>query len=114
MAEDNNQKGSEGSGCLIIMLVGFVAALFGTASWLCHIENGVEYTWYSGIWQGLFVVENWIMNLFNSSVLYKATNYTPGYNVWYWITSICSAGTFIIITLLLILSSLRKQEPDNQ
>lgn len=54
---------------------------------LCDIDPNVEYTWYSGIWHGLFFVANFVRSWFTDA-LYKAEIYTSGYNVCYWIFSI--------------------------
>ncbi len=62
--------------------------------WLfCDIEPGKEYTWYSGIWHGLFFVINFVRSWFTDA-LYKADNYTTAYNVFYWIFSISSVLGF--------------------
>ncbi len=56
---------------------------------LCDIAPEQEYTWYSGIWHGLFFVVNFVRSWFTDA-LYKAENYTTAYNVFYWIFSILS------------------------
>ena len=38
---------------------------------LCDIVPGKEYTWYSGIWHGLFFVVNLVRSWFTDA-LYKA------------------------------------------
>lgn len=73
--------------------IGITCAL---AAWLCDIEPNKTYTWYSGIWQGLFCIPNWIRSFFYSDVLCKADNYTTSYNIWWWI--------MFIWTLLVIVS----------
>lgn len=62
--------------------------------WLvCNIEPGKEYTWYSGIYHGIFFVINFIRSLFTDA-LYKAEIYTTAYNVFYWIFSILAVFSF--------------------
>lgn len=56
---------------------------------LCDIDPVKEYTWYSGIWHGLFFVVNLVRSWFTDA-LYKAEIYTTAYNVFYWIFSILS------------------------
>lgn len=56
---------------------------------LCDIDPNKEYTWYSGIWHGMFFVINFIRSIFTDA-LYKAEIYTTGYNVFHWIFSILS------------------------
>ena len=65
---------------------------------LCDIEPDTEYTWYSGIWHGLFFVINFIRSLFTDA-LYKAEEYTSAYNVFHWIFSIISVISYIFSEL---------------
>lgn len=75
---------------LLIILI--VCEFFG---WLlCDIDPTQVYTWYSGIWHGLFFPVNFIRGLFTDA-LYKAVHYTAAYNVFYWIFSILSVLGFI-------------------
>ena len=77
-------------GCLSIVICFAipVAITCALAAWRCDIEPDKTYTWYSGIWHGLFCIPNWIRSFFYSDVLCKANYYTTGYNVWWWITFI--------------------------
>ena len=61
---------------------------------LCDIDPGKEYTWYSGIWHGLFFVVNLVRSWFTDA-LYKAEIYTTAYNVFYWIFSALSVLGFV-------------------
>ena len=61
---------------------------------LCDINPHETYSWYSGIWHGLFFVCNWIRSWFGDA-LYKAEMYTTAYNVFYWIFSIISTIGFV-------------------
>lgn len=71
-------------GCLAIIIIGPAIAIF-LARWLCDIDPYTEYTWYSGIWHGLFFLPNLVRSWFGDA-LYKAEIYTTGYNIWWWIT----------------------------
>lgn len=91
------------AGCLGTTCLGCLAALivpvvlyFSFAAWFCHIQPDVTYTWYSGIWHGVFIIPNWIMGLFNDSILCKAQNYTIGYNIWWWIMLITEILSIIL------------------
>ena len=66
---------------------------------LCNIHDGEAYSWVSGIWHGMFFVPNFMRNIVDSEVLYKATNYTTAYNVFWWFVSIIE----LIFTLPLII-----------
>lgn len=69
------------------------------SSCFCHINVEDTYVWYSGLWHGYFFPGNFILNLKDSSILYKAEYYTTAYNVFYWITSWISVGQFIVTAL---------------
>lgn len=60
---------------------------------LCDIDPDKEYTWYSGIWHGMFFVINLVRSWFTDA-LYKAEIYTTAYNVFYWIFSVLSVLGF--------------------
>lgn len=65
-----------------IIIAIIVFCFFG---WLlCDIDPNKEYTWYHGIWHGLFFIINLVRSLFTGA-LYKAEIYTTSYNVFYWI-----------------------------
>ena len=61
---------------------------------LCDINPEKEYTWYSGIWHGMFFVVNLVRSWFTNA-LYKAEIYTATYNVFYWIFSTLSVLGFL-------------------
>ena len=61
---------------------------------LCDIDPDTEYTWFSGIWHGLFFVPNFVRSWFTDAI-YKAEDYTAAYNFWYWIFSVLSTLGFI-------------------
>lgn len=70
-------------------------SVYGLFGWLlCDIEPAKEYSWYSGIWHGMFFVINLVRSWF-SDALYKAEGYTSAYNVFYWIFSILSVIGFL-------------------
>ena len=76
---------------LIIKIIVF--CLFGWI--LCDIAPETEYTWYFGIWHGLYFVPNLVRSLF-ADALYMAEIYTTAYIVFYWVSSIVSIiGLFI-------------------
>lgn len=69
----------------VVVGLGITCAL---AAWLCDIDPDKTYSWYSGIWQGLFCIPNWVRSFFDGNVLCKANSYTAGYNIWWWIVFI--------------------------
>lgn len=78
---------------MIIRLI-ITVLVYSFLGWLlCDIDPDKEYSWYSGIWHGLFFVANFIRSIFFDA-LYKAENYTTAYNIFYWIFSILSVFGF--------------------
>ena len=79
-----------GVGPLIYILV---SVLLG---WLfCNIDPEECYSWYSGIWHGLFFIPNLIRHIFKHSILYKADCCSMAYNVFFWLF-----GIFNILSIL--------------
>lgn len=81
----------KGLGCIfgLFMYVMYIAISIGIvcalASWMCNISDAKSYTWYSGIWQGIFFIPNLVRYIFDSSIHFKAPIATLGYNIWWWI-----------------------------
>ena len=74
-----------------IVLYILVSCLVG---WLlCNIDPDKTYTWYSGIWHGMFFIPNFIRSWFTDA-LYKAESYTEAYNVFWWIFTGLSVFSF--------------------
>lgn len=62
---------------------------------LCDIDAHKEYSWYAGIWHGLFLPVNFVRSLIFDDVLYQANNHTAAYSVFYWIFGIFSILSFL-------------------
>lgn len=63
--------------------------------WLfCDINPNKMYTWYSGIWHGIFFIPNFIRSWFTNA-LYKADYYTSAYNVLWWIFTVSSVLSWL-------------------
>lgn len=73
-------------GCITIIV--FAVLYYLIAYFFCRINPDVTYSWYSGIWHGIFWVPNLIMSLFSDSIYMKAHLCTIGYNVCYYATII--------------------------
>ena len=77
---------------LIVAMIMFYLGLFCLfcllTTKICNIDPGETYTWYSGIWHGLFVIPNWALSWFYNDIYCKAPNATTAYNVWWWISFI--------------------------
>ena len=59
--------------------------------------NGTElYEWQAGLAHGLFFLPNLVRHLFDSDVLFKATNCTTGYNIAWWIATVGSCIGWLV------------------
>lgn len=76
---------------LFILSIGFCWAV-------CDIDTEKTYTWYAGIWHGLFFVQHLICGLFSDNV-YKACHFTSAYNTWWWITVIVNTPIMTLWTI---------------
>ena len=83
------------SSCIITII--FVVAYYVVAYFFCHINPEKVYTWYSGIWHGIFWFPNLIMSLFSDSIYAKAPNCTTWYNVFYFLSIVASSVTGSVI-----------------
>ncbi len=72
------------AGCLMNIVISIGIGCF-IASLVCDINPERTYSWYSGIWHGVFFIPNLLRHFFDSAILYKANFYTTAYNVWWWI-----------------------------
>ena len=72
------------TGCIIIIL--FIVIYYLVAYFFCSIDPNVSYSWYYGIWHGLFLFPNAIMGLFSDSIYSKAPQGTTAYYVFYYVT----------------------------
>lgn len=76
-----------------IIIFILVSMFFG---WLlCDIDSSKEYSWYSGIWHGLFFIPNLIRSWFGEAI-YKAESHTAAYNFFWWIFTILSMCSFLL------------------
>ena len=79
----------------IILLIGTIVFYIGIflvfcllSPKICYINPDKTYTWYSGIWHGLFVIPHWILSWFFDDIYCKAPNSTTAYSIWWWISFI--------------------------
>ena len=75
-------------------LLGLFIISIGLCLIICDIDPDKTYSWYSGIWHGLFFVQNSICGLFTDNIS-KANHYTTAYNVLWWITTVIN--TFMAV-----------------
>ncbi|MFC2412581.1 MAG: hypothetical protein ACFNQF_01020 [Bacteroides sp.] len=77
-----------------VIIQGALLCLLG---WLfCDINSFEVYSWYSGLWHGLFLPANFVRHLIWEDVLYIAPLHTVAYTVWYWIVGILSILSFFL------------------
>ncbi len=70
----------------ILISLCVIAVFYLAAYFLCCISPEETYSWYSGIWHGLFLFPNAIMSLFSDSIYAKAPNGTTAYYVFFYVT----------------------------
>lgn len=75
-----------------IVLIGAIVFYIGIFLVLClfsisltNINPEKTYSWYHGIWHGIFIIPNWIVSLFSEHVFVKAPKSTTAYSVFWWI-----------------------------
>jgi len=70
----------------IIFYIGIFLAFCLLSAKICYINPSITYTWYSGIWHGIFVIPHWIMSWFSDDIYCKAPNGTTAYSICWWIS----------------------------
>lgn len=65
---------------------------------ICFVNiSGVElYGWLGGLAHGIFFLPNLVRHLFDSDILFKATNHTIGYNIAWWIATVGSCVGWLV------------------
>jgi hypothetical protein len=51
---------------------------------VCYISPNKTYSWYSGIWHGIFIIPHWVVSWFSDDIYCKAPNSTLAYSLWWW------------------------------
>lgn len=74
----------------IIFYIGIFLAFCLLSTKICYINPDKTYTWYSGIWHGIFAIPHWIISWFSDDIYCKAPNSSTGYKIWWWISLIFS------------------------
>lgn len=72
----------------IIFYIGIFLAFCLFSTKICYINPDKTYSWYSGIWHGIFVIPNWVMSWFVDDLYCKAPLRTTAYHIWWWISFI--------------------------
>lgn len=80
---------------LLFKIAGTIFLSCVVAYFLCDVQPGVEYTWYSGIWHGLFLIPNFILSLFIDGTHVKAEISTSGYTFFWWVTVIIQNSSLV-------------------
>lgn len=83
----------------------FKILIYVLLAWLlCDINPEKYYTWYYGIWHGLFLPVNFLRSLMFEEVCYKAEIYTAAYSVWFWICGVASVFSFVLEEIVIKVS----------
>lgn len=72
----------------IIFYIGIFLTICLLSTKICYINPDKTYTWYSGIWHGIFVIPHWVVSWFSDDIYCKAPNSTTAYSIWWWISFI--------------------------
>lgn len=75
----------------IIFYIGIFLIICLLSTKICYINPEKNYSWYSGIWHGIFVIPNWIASWFIDYTYCKAPKATTAYSFW-WFTSFIFLG----------------------
>lgn len=74
-------------------VIAFIAYII--VGWIfCTINPHDTYSWYSGIWHGVFFLPNILKTIFWGNP-YQARFVTSGYIAWYWVCAVLSVMIFI-------------------
>lgn len=95
--------------CIVTILL--VVAYYAAAYFFCPIDPERLYTWYSGIWHGIFWFPNIVMSLFSDSIYGIAPNHTTWYMVFYFISIVGFSFIGQIIRAIVDTLSNGDQEP---
>ena len=79
----------------LLMTIGSIVFYIGIFLTFCLLSTKISYinpektySWYSGIWHGIFVIPNWVVSWFADDVYCKAPSSTTAYSIWWWISFI--------------------------
>lgn len=110
MRKKENNPGCGGCGCIFSIL--FYIILYE----YFEIKSHKLYDWYSGIGHGFLIIPNFIIHtIFDDHWLYKAKQFTNGYNIGFYISSIIAITicAFRTIYTILILAGIIKHKENN-
>ena len=102
MNEQAMQQKANAVGVVIgnLFVIGLVFALV----LIFDINPAKEYGWFMGSLHGAWIPANWILSLFNDSVLLKAPLHTNAYNTWWWIGVVIGVWSWIRFVLQIIIT----------
>lgn len=101
-----NEQALEQKANAVGVLIGnlFVIGLVFALASIFDINSAKEYGWFMGGLHGAWIPANWILSLFNDSVLLKAPLHTNAYNTWWWIGVVIGVWSWIRIALQVIVA----------
>jgi len=71
-----------------IFYIGIFLAFCLLSTKISYISPDKTYSWYSGVWHGIFVLPHWVVSWFSEDIYCKAPNSTTAYSIWWWISFI--------------------------
>ena len=76
------------------MIIRFVISILVMCflGWLlCDIDPSKDYSWYYGIWHGMFLPFNFVRSILFDNVYWIAQYHSGAYSVFFWIFGIPAA-----------------------
>lgn len=72
----------------ILFYIGVFMVFCLLSTKIAHVNPSKEYSWYVGIWHGLFAIPKWVVSWFTDGMYFKSANSGSGYSIFWWITFI--------------------------
>jgi len=68
---------------IVVNLVIAITIEFLIAYFLCDIKPFTQYGWLSGLWHGVFFIQNLILHLIDHDILYFADLHSTSYTIFF-------------------------------
>jgi hypothetical protein len=72
----------------ILFYIGVFMVFCMLSTKIANVNPSKEYSWYAGIWHGLFAIPKWVVSWFTEGIYFKSSNSGSAYNIFWWITFI--------------------------
>lgn len=81
-------------------------------AWFYNFQPDYEYSWYWMFFHGWLIIPNWIYSWFIDAKLCRPEMYTTAYNIFWWLSVICSSLSiiFTIFNFIIVFTLGNKKE----